>query len=62
MLAQGQLLLSTFMEFWLSDENCPLPSSGERSAPDTPKKASDSWQEFNDSWNGLFSGPQPSLR
>ncbi|CAK0739108.1 hypothetical protein CVIRNUC_001137 [Coccomyxa viridis] len=60
--AQGQLLLSTFMEFWLSDENCPLPSSGERSAPDTPKKAGDSWQEFNDSWNGLFGGPQTSLR
>ena len=61
-MAQGQLLLSTFMEFWLSDENCPLLGSGERSAPDTPKKAGDSWQEFNDSCNGLFCGPQTSVR
>ena len=41
--SQGQLLLSTFMEFWLSDGDCPLPGTGDRSAPDTPKKPSDGW-------------------
>ena len=59
---QGQLLLSTFMEFWLSDGDCPLPGSGERSAPDTPKNPADSWQDFNNSWSGLLAAPQTSLR
>lgn len=60
--SQGQLLLSTFMEFWLSDGDCPLPRTGDRSAPDTPKKPSDGWADFNDAWGGLLAGPQTSLR
>ena len=59
---QSQLLLSIFMEFWLSDGDCPLPVSGERSVPDTPKTPVDAWQDFNDAWGGLLAAPQASLR
>ena len=59
---QSQLLLSIFMEFWLSDGDCPLPGTGERSLPDTPKKPGDAWQDFNDTWGGLLAAPQTSLR
>ena len=45
------------MEFWLSDSDCPLPGSGERSLPDTPKKPGDAWQDLNDSWGELLGGP-----
>lgn len=58
---QGQLLLSTFMEFWLSDGDCPLPGTGERSAPDTPKKPREGWQDFGDAWGSLLAS-QASLR
>lgn len=50
------------MELWLSDGDCPVPGSGERSAPDTPKKPADSWQDFNNSWSGQLAAPQTSLR
>ena len=50
------------MEFWLSDGDCPLPGSGERSLPDTPKKPAEPWQDFNDAWGGLMAAPQASLR
>ena len=50
------------MEFWLSDGDCPLPGTGDRSAPDTPKKPSDGWADFTDAWGGLLAGPQTSLR
>jgi len=66
--SRSELLLSVFLEFWLADGDCPLPSMlpapGSDSAPSTPsaRSAREPWKDYNDSWGGLLSARSSSLR
>lgn len=64
----GELLLSVFLEFWLADGDCPLPSTlpalGSDSAPGTPstRSAREPWKDYNECRGGLLSARSSSLR
>jgi hypothetical protein len=61
--SRGEVLLSIFMEFWLTDGDCPLPGAGGSSGHNTPRaRTRDGWNDFNDSWGRLLSMPSSSLR